>query len=46
MKEKLCNDLFEVANIREPIHTTGHARLSEKQKKKISVKFTTNLAYF
>ena len=40
MKVKLCNSLFEVANMREQIHTTGQAKLSEKQKWRISVKLT------
>ena len=45
MKVKLCNSLFEVANIREQTDTTGQAKLSERPKRRISVKLTIWLAH-
>ena len=45
MKVKLCNSLFEAANIREQTDTTGQAKLSERPKRRISVKLTIWLAH-
>ena len=45
MKVKLCNSLFEGANMREQIHTTGQAKLSERLKWRISVKLTKEASH-